>query len=215
MDSAGEKFASMLLDIKAVKLQPAEPFIWASGWHSPIYTDNRKTLAYPMIRSFVKTELLRLIREHFDNVTAIAGVATGAIAQGILVADELNLPYCYVRSKAKDHGTGNLIEGELPLESNVVVVEDLVSTGSSSLKAVGALRQAGFNVIGMVASYTYGFDIAERAFQQANVSLFTISDYTTTMQVAIEKGYITPADAKLLQCWRQSPSTWTQKQEHQ
>ncbi len=208
MERTGKTFSLMLLEIGAIKLSPVQPFTWASGWKSPIYTDNRKTLAYPDIRSFVKAELIRIIREKFPDVTAVAGVATGAIAQGALVADEMKLPYCYVRSKAKDHGTGNLIEGELPAGSKVVVVEDLISTGASSLKAVAALRDAGYQVAGMAASYTYGFPQAAKAFDEANVKLYTISDYTTTMLVAKEMGYIKEEDAELLGRWREAPAEW-------
>ena len=150
MDNLQKVFAEKLLKIKAIKLQPNDPFTWASGWKSPFYCDNRKTLSYPDLRSFVKLELAHAVLEHFSEATAVAGVATGAIAQGALVADELNLPFCYVRSKPKDHGMGNLIEGTLPEGSKVVVVEDLISTGGSSLKAVAALREAGFEVVGMV-----------------------------------------------------------------
>ena len=165
--------AEKLLKIKAVKLQPANPFTWASGWKSPIYNDNRKTLSYPVVRSFIKLELARVISEKFENVDAIAGVATGAIPQGALVADALNLPFVYVRSTPKDHGLENLIEGELRPGMKVVVVEDLISTGGSSLKAVEAIRRDGCEVIGMVAAYTYGFPIAEKAFKDAKVPLVT------------------------------------------
>ena len=164
MDTLKKDFASKLLNVKAIKLQPNDPFTWASGWKSPFYCDNRKTLSYPGLRNFVKLELVHAVLEHFPEAEAVAGVATGAIAQGALVADELNLPFVYVRSKAKDHGMGNLIEGELEKGSKVVVVEDLISTGGSSLKAVAALREAGYEVVGMVASYTYGFPVAAEAF---------------------------------------------------
>ncbi|MGP1547470.1 MAG: orotate phosphoribosyltransferase [Prevotella sp.] len=210
MDPIKKQFAEKLLSIKAIKLQPNDPFTWASGWHSPIYTDNRKTLAYPEIRSFVKQELVHLVHEHFADATAVAGVATGAIAQGALVADELGLPFCYVRSKAKDHGMGNLIEGTLPEGAKVVVVEDLISTGGSSLKAVEALREAGFKVVGMVASYTYGFQIAEEAFNAADLKLVTICDYEATTEIAAESGYISKEDIEVLKQWRKSPSTWKQ-----
>jgi orotate phosphoribosyltransferase len=208
MDNIKKQFAAMLLDIKAIKLQPNAPFTWASGWHSPIYTDNRKTLAYPAIRSFVKQELVHIVHEHFAEADAVAGVATGAIAQGALVADELGMPFCYVRSKPKDHGMGNLIEGTLPEGAKVVVIEDLISTGGSSLKAVEALREAGFEVVGMAASYTYGFPVAEDAFAKAGVRLVTISDYQSTMQIAAEKGYVKPEDMKVLGEWRSNPSEW-------
>ncbi|MCD7713731.1 MAG: orotate phosphoribosyltransferase [Prevotella sp.] len=211
MEQIAKKFSSMLLEIGAIKLSADAPFTWASGWQSPIYTDNRKTLAFPEVRSFVKGALVALIRGHFPAATAVAGVATGAIAQGALTADVLGLPYCYVRSKAKEHGMGNLIEGTLPEGSKVVVVEDLISTGGSSLKAVAALRAAGFDVIGMAASYTYGFPQAEKAFCEANVKLFTISNYATTMLVAKEKGLVSEADAELLSVWRKMPERWTGK----
>lgn len=210
MDSIKKQFATKLLGIKAIKLQPNEPFTWASGWRSPIYTDNRKTLAYPEIRSFVKQELVHLVHEHFPEAVAVAGVATGAIAQGALVAEELGMPFCYVRSKPKDHGMGNLIEGTLPEGAKVVVIEDLISTGGSSLKAVEALRQAGFDVVGMVASYTYGFPVAEEAFKAAGVKLVTICDYDATTEIAAEVGYIKPEDLEVLKEWRKSPSTWMQ-----
>ena len=169
MNEISTRFAEMLLNVKCIKVQPEAPFTWASGWLSPFYCDNRKTLAYPAVRTFVKEQLARIVSEKYPEATAIAGVATGAIAQGALVADALNLPMCYVRSKAKDHGMGNLIEGTLPEGAKVVVVEDLISTGGSSLKAVEALRAAGFEILGMVASYTYGFPVAAEAFKAANV----------------------------------------------
>ena len=201
-------FAAKLLKVKAIKLQPDNPFTWASGWKSPFYCDNRKTLSYPSLRTFVKTEIARVVLENFEDVDAIAGVATGAIAQGALVAEALNLPFVYVRSKPKDHGMGNLIEGTLPEGAKVVVVEDLISTGGSSLKAVEALRQAGFEVVGMVASYTYGFPQAEEAFKEANVRLITISDYEHTTAIAAQTGYIQESDLNVLAEWRKSPSTW-------
>ncbi len=205
--SIDKEFALRLLDIKAIKLQPNKPFTWASGWRSPIYTDNRKTLAYPEVRSFVKNALASLVREHFPEATAVAGVATGAIAQGALVADAMNLPMCYVRPKPKDHGMGNQIEGTLPEGAKIVVVEDLISTGGSSLKAVDALRAAGFDVVGMVASYTYGFPVAEEAFAQAGLKLVTISNYESTMAVAAETGYVAADDLDLLAEWRKRHST--------
>lgn len=205
-----ESFAEKLLAVKAIKLQPNDPFTWASGWKSPIYTDNRQTLAYPELRSFVKQELVHLVHTEFPEAEAVAGVATGAIAQGALVADELQLPYCYVRPKPKDHGMGNQIEGTLPKRAKVVVVEDLISTGGSSLKAVDALRAAGFEVVGMVASYTYGFPVAEEAFKAANVRLVTLSDYEHTTAIAAKTGYIQESDLEVLKEWRKSPSTWKQ-----
>ncbi|MCR4959101.1 MAG: orotate phosphoribosyltransferase [Prevotella sp.] len=201
-------FAQKLLDVKAVKLQPTEPFTWASGWKSPIYTDNRKTLSFPRLRSFVKLELCHLIQEHFPEAEAVAGVATGAIAQGALVADELGLPYAYVRPKPKDHGMGNQVEGELPKGAKVVVVEDLISTGGSSLKAVEALRQYGVEVIGMVASFTYGFPVAEEAFRQAGVTLYTLSDYDHIVSEAAKTGYIKDEQQPVLAEWRKNPAEW-------
>ena len=170
MTTIASQFAEQLLSVQCIKVQPTQPFTWASGWLSPFYCDNRKTLAYPQVRTFVKEQLAALIRRQYPEATAIAGVATGAIAQGALVADELGLPMCYVRSKAKDHGMGNLIEGTLPEGARIVVVEDLISTGGSSLKAVEALRAAGFEILGMVASFTYGFPVAAEAFAAAGVT---------------------------------------------
>lgn len=208
MDNYKKDFAKRLLDIKAIKLQPDAPFTWASGWKSPIYCDNRKTLSYPDLRCFVKQGLVNVIKERFANANAVAGVATGAIAQGALVADALNLPFCYVRSKPKDHGMGNLIEGTLPASSKVVVVEDLISTGGSSLKAVDALRQAGFEVVGMVAGFTYGFAIASEAFRKSGVELVTLSDYEHLVEVARETGYVKEGDMETLREWREAPAEW-------
>ena len=200
--------AERLLKIKAVKLQPANPFTWASGWKSPIYNDNRKTLSYPEIRSFIKLELARTISEKYENADAIAGVATGAIAQGALVADLLGLPFVYIRSTPKDHGLENLIEGELRPGMKVVVVEDLISTGGSSLKAVEAIRRDGCEVIGMVAAYTYGFPVAEEAFKNAKVSLVTLTNYEAVLDVALRTGYIEKEDIQTLNEWRKDPAHW-------
>lgn len=202
------QFAEKLLNIKAIKLQPTNPFTWASGWKSPFYCDNRKTLSFPELRSYVKLELCRLILEEFPEVDAIAGVATGAIAQGALVADQLGLPFAYVRSKPKDHGLENLIEGEIRPDMKVVVVEDLISTGGSSLKACQALRNNGCIVIGMIASYTYGFDVAVKAFQEADVKLITLTNYEAVVETALETGYIRHEDVPLLNEWRKNPSEW-------
>ena len=202
------QFAKMLMDIEAIKLQPNDPFTWASGWKSPIYTDNRKTLSFPRVRSFVKLELCHTIQELFPEAEAVAGVATGAIAQGALVAEELGLPYAYVRPKPKDHGMGNQVEGQLPKGAKVVVVEDLISTGGSSLKAVEALRQYGVEVIGMVASFTYGFPVAEKAFAEAGVKLVTLSDYNAVIEEAAQTGYIKEEDKAVLAEWRKDPSVW-------
>ena len=208
MDTLKTVFASKLLDIKAIKLQPNDPFTWASGWKSPFYCDNRKALSFPELRNFVKLQLVHTVMQHFPQAEAVAGVATGAIAQGALVADELNMPYVYVRSKAKDHGMGNLIEGELPAGAKVVVVEDRISTGGSSLKAVEALRAAGYEVVGMVASYTYGFPVAAKAFADAGVELQTLTDYDHVVEQALATGYIAEADVELLHEWRKDPANW-------
>ncbi|MBO5706183.1 MAG: orotate phosphoribosyltransferase [Bacteroidaceae bacterium] len=201
-------FADKLLKVKAIKLQPTNPFTWASGWKSPFYCDNRKTLSYPELRSFVKIQTARLILERFPEAEAVAGVATGAIPQGAMVADTLNMPFVYVRSKPKDHGLENLIEGELKPGTKVVVVEDLISTGGSSLKAVEAIRNYGCEVVGMVASYTYGFDVAEKAFKDANVELVTLTNYEAVVAQALATGYIKEEEVELLNQWRKAPSEW-------
>ena len=208
MDTLESIFAEKLLKVKAIKLQPSNPFTWASGWKSPFYCDNRKTLSYTDLRSFVKIELTRTILENFQDVDAIAGVATGAIAQGALVADALNLPFVYVRSKPKDHGLENLIEGELKPGMKVVVVEDLISTGGSSLKAVEAIRNNGCEVVGMVASYTYGFPVAEKAFADAKVKLITLTNYEAVVAQAVKTGYITEDEVEVLHEWRKDPEHW-------
>ena len=208
MDTLKKAFASKLLKIKAIKLQPDNPFTWASGWKSPFYCDNRKTLSYAGLRSYVKLELIHAILENFPKAEAVAGVATGAIAQGALVADALNLPFVYVRSKPKDHGLENLIEGELKPGLKVVVVEDLISTGGSSLKAVEAIRKNACEVVGMVASYTYGFPVAKEAFEKAGVKLVTLTDYEHVVAEALETGYISEGDVKLLDSWRKDPAHW-------
>jgi orotate phosphoribosyltransferase len=201
--------AEKLMAIKAVKLQPANPFTWASGWHSPIYCDNRKTLAYPEVRTIIKTGLVSTIQRMYGGkIDAIAGVATGAIAQGALVADALGVPFLYVRSAPKDHGMGNLIEGEVHEGWNVVVVEDLISTGMSSLKAVAALRDAKVNVLGMVAIFTYQFPQAQQAFAEANVELTTLSNYTELVAEAAELNYIKAEEIEVLKQWRANPSEW-------
>ncbi len=208
MDKLKKDFASKLLKVKAIKLQPNNPFTWASGWKSPFYCDNRKTLSYPELRNYVKLELVHAILEQFPEAEAVAGVATGAIAQGALVADELNLPFIYVRSKPKDHGLENLIEGELKPGMKVVVVEDLISTGGSSLKAVEAIRKNACEVVGMVASYTYGFPVAKQAFEEAGVKLVTLTDYEHVVSEALETGYIAESDVELLHEWRKDPANW-------
>ena len=209
MGTLEKLFAEKLLKVKAIKLQPSNPFTWASGWKSPFYCDNRKTLSYPSLRNFVKVEISRIILETFGQVDAIAGVATGAIAQGALVAEELNLPFVYVRSSPKDHGLENLIEGELRPGMKVVVIEDLISTGGSSLKAVEAIRRDGCEVIGMIASYTYGFPVAIEAFKNAKVELATLTNYEAVLEVAVQTGYIKEEDVAVLNAWRKDPAHWT------
>ena len=208
MKTVERLLAEKLLKIRAIKLQPENPFVWASGWNSPIYTDNRRTHSYPEVRSFSKVENSRVIMENFGTADAIAGVATGAIAQGALVADTLGLPYVYVRSAPKDHGLENLIEGNLVPGQKVVVIEDLISTGGSSLKAVEAIRNAGCEVIGMVAIFTYGFPVATRKFKAAQVELITLSNYNSMLETALETNYIKPEDLETLQEWRKDPSNW-------
>ncbi|SBV93669.1 orotate phosphoribosyltransferase [uncultured Dysgonomonas sp.] len=208
MNTLEKLTAEKLLSIRAIKLQPSNPFTWASGWKSPIYCDNRKLISYPRIRTFIKIELSRLIIENFPEVDAIAGVATGAIAPGALVADALGLPFVYIRSTPKDHGLENLIEGELKPGSKVVVVEDLVSTGSSSLKAVEAIRRDSSDVIGMVANFTYGFPIATEKFNAAGVQLLTLTNYDAVLDEALRIEYIAESDLETLQEWRKAPADW-------
>lgn len=200
--------AEKLLKIKAIKLQPNNPFTWASGWRSPIYCDNRKTLSYPHIRTFIKVELARLILEMYPDVEVIAGVATGAIAQGALVADALGLPFVYIRPTPKDHGLENMIEGDLRPRQKVVVIEDLISTGGSSLKAVEAIRKDGSQVLGMLAIFTYGFPVAEQKFKQAKVKLTTLCSYDAVLTEALTTNYIAENDIETLKEWRENPSEW-------
>lgn len=208
MNTVAEKVASYLLDIKAIKLEPNHPFTWASGWKSPIYCDNRKTLSYPEVRSYIKEQFAALVREKYPQVEVIAGVATGAIAQGVLVAQELNLPFIYVRSSAKGHGLENLIEGEYKAGQKVVVIEDLVSTGGSSLQAVEALRSAGCEVLGMTAIFTYGFRKAEDNFKNAGCELITLSNYNAMIDLAVKTGYVKPEEVEKLKEWRLSPESY-------
>lgn len=208
MNTVAENIASHLLEIKAIKLEPAHPFTWASGWKSPIYCDNRKTLSYPKVRSYIKEQFAVLIREKYPQAEVIAGVATGAIAQGVLVAQELNLPFIYIRSSAKSHGLENLIEGEYTAGQKVVVIEDLVSTGGSSLQAVEALRKAGCEVLGMMAIFTYGFRKAEENFRAAGCELTTLSNYNAMIDLAVRTGYIRESDVEKLKEWRRSPETY-------
>ncbi len=208
MEKVDKLMAKSLLDIKAVMLRPDAPFTWASGWLSPIYCDNRRILSYPEIRSNVCKWMAEIINEKYPGVEVIAGVATGAIAHGYLVAHILGKPFCYVRPKPKDHGTGSQIEGILEQGSKVVIVEDLISTGMSSLAAKNALSAAGADVMGMLAIFTYGFDKAREAFQDAGVELSTLSNYDALIQAAFETGYVKESDLEILKSWRLSPSTW-------
>ncbi len=202
------KTAEHLLQIKAIKLNPSNPFTWSSGWKSPIYCDNRKTLSYPQIRTYLRQEMVKLIEEEFGDVDVIAGVATGAIALGALVAQDIGLPFVYVRGAEKKHGLGNQIEGVVEAGQSVVVVEDLISTGKSSLAAVDALRAAGCQVKGMVAIFTYGFPQAEKAFQEAKCKLYTLSSYPYLIKHALESDYIFAAQEELLSKWREDPANW-------
>lgn len=203
-----KQVAKYLLDIKAVELQPAQPFTWASGWKSPIYTDNRKTLSYPEVRTYLKHSFAEIIKKEYPDTELIAGVATGAIAVGALVAEELGLPFVYVRSANKSHGLENQVEGVCSEGQKTIVIEDLVSTGMSSLKAVSALRGKGCNVMSMIAIFTYGFPVAEQAFAEANCKLQTLSNYNSLIQLALETGYISHDQLDTLLAWRKSPDTW-------
>ncbi len=209
-DDAAHKIAEFLLQIKAIKLQPEQPFTWASGWKSPIYCDNRKTLSYPQIRTFIRQQFVNEITAKYARPDVIAGVATGGIAQGALVAQEMGLPFVYVRSEAKKHGLTNMVEGEVEKGQNVVVIEDLISTGGSSIKAIEALREKGCTVKGMVAIFTYGFEEATANFKKINCQTSTLCDYTTLIEVALKHNYITENDLEPLKQWRLSPSTWKQ-----
>lgn len=206
--SIDKKLAKALMDIKAVLLRPQEPFTWASGWHSPIYCDNRRILSHPELRAQVAQWLADKAMELYPEAEVVAGVATGAIAHGVLAADRMKKPFVYVRPKPKDHGTGSQIEGELAPGKKVVVIEDLISTGMSSLAAVKALRDAGAQVLGMVAIFTYGFDLAAQRFEEDKVRLDTLSNYSALVDVASETGYISSAAKSLLHEWRENPSEW-------
>lgn len=208
MESKEIMLAKELLGIKAVLLRPDQPFTWASGWHSPIYCDNRRILSEPALRSRVAGWLAEIAMEKYPEAEVVAGVATGAIAHGVLAADKMQKPFVYVRPKPKDHGTGSQIEGVLPQGAKVVVIEDLISTGGSSLKAVEALRQAGYEVVGMVASYTYGFPVAAKAFADAGVELQTLTDYEHVVEQALATGYIAESDVELLHEWRKDPANF-------
>ncbi|WP_347051823.1 orotate phosphoribosyltransferase [Flavobacterium olei] len=206
-----EKTAELLLQINAIKLNPENPFTWASGWKSPIYCDNRLILSFPSIRNYVRDEFAKNIEKQFGKPDVIAGVATGAIGVGILVAESLGLPFVYVRPEPKKHGRQNQVEGFLQRGQNVVVVEDLISTGNSSLMAVEALRNEGANIKGMAAIFTYGFGVAEENFKKANIDLFTLSNYENLLDLAVQKQYITEDQQSTLLEWNESPSTWGQE----
>lgn len=210
METIEKLTAEKLLKIKAVKLQPANPFTWASGWKSPIYCDNRKLMSYPLIRNFIKVEFARIILEKYPQTEAIAGVATGAIAPGALVADVLGLPFVYIRSTPKDHGLENLIEGDLKPKQKVIVIEDLVSTGGSSLKAVEAIRRDGSDVLGMLAIFTYGFPVAQKSMKEARVELTALCNYDAILDEALRTDYIDESELKTLQDWRKDPEIWGQ-----
>jgi len=208
MENNAKKIAEYLLQIKAIKLQPSNPFTWASGWKSPIYCDNRKTLSFPEVRSYIRDSFAWLIRELYPDAGMIAGVATGAISHGALAADKLDLPFIYVRSGAKEHGLGNQIEGYYENGQKVVVVEDLISTGGSSLNAVKALREAGCEVLGMAAIFTYEFKKASDGFAAENCKLNTLCNYTVLIDTAVKTGYVTESDVETLKKWRTDPSVW-------
>lgn len=203
-----KQFTKNLLEIEAVKLSPQKPFTWASGWHSPIYCDNRLTLSYPAIRKFIKNNLAELVQQKFPDTEIIAGVATAGIPHGLLVAEQLDLPFIYVRSESKKHGLTNMIEGKIAEGNKVVVIEDLISTGGSSLKAVEALRNVGADVTGLAALFTYAFPVSEQAFQDANCPFFTLTDYPVTIEYAMANGIIPNETEALLKSWRENPSVW-------
>lgn len=207
-EESATKIAESLLQIKAIKLQPANPFNWASGWQSPIYCDNRKSLSYPPVRTYIRQQFVEAINEHFPNAEVIAGVATGGIAHGALVAEAMGLPFAYIRSSTKGHGMQNLIEGDIFKDQNVVVIEDLISTGGSSLKAVDALRANECNVLGMVAIFTYDFELAQNNFKENKCKLITLSDYHSLINVAVDTNYISENDIDSLTEWRKAPHKW-------
>lgn len=207
-ESTARRVANLLLEAQAIKLNSQKPFQWSSGWLSPIYCDNRIALSYPVARTYIKNQLAQLVRDHFSETQAIAGVATAGIAQGALVADLLDLPFAYVRPEPKKHGMGNQIEGRLDKGQKVVLVEDLISTGGSSLKVADALRQADIEVVGMVAIFSYGFTVAETNFAERQVELATLSNYTYLIEEALKQGQIDAGEVATLTDWRKSPETW-------
>jgi orotate phosphoribosyltransferase len=207
-NDTASKVAEFLLQIKAIKLQPEEPFVWASGWNSPIYCDNRIALSYPRVRTFIRQELVKLIEDKFGRPDIIAGVATAAIAQGALVSEALGLPFVYVRSSAKDHGRQNTIEGEVAPGQTAVVIEDLVSTGGSSLKAVEELKKNGVIVKGLVSIFSYGFDTASENFKKAGCPFYSLCNYEILLKQALDTGYVKEGDLELLQDWRKDPANW-------
>ena len=212
MESIEKIVAKRLLDIKAIQLNVEQPYTWASGWRSPIYCDTRKVLSYPDIRKLIYESLQRIISRNFEDIDYIAGVATGAIAHGVLVAEAMNKPFVYVRATPKDHGLANSIEGVLPQGARVVVVEDLVSTGGSSLQAVETLRKAGAEVLGLTAIFSYNFNSARRNFENANCVLYTLTNYITLIEEALQCSYIKPAEMETLEQWRETPDKWNGKQ---
>lgn len=206
-----QKVSEFLLQIKAIKLQPSKPFTWASGWKSPIYCDNRISLSHPTVRTYIRQKLSEVIQEEFGSIGMVAGVATAGIPQGVLVAQDLGLPFAYVRSSAKEHGRQNMIEGEIIEGQRVVVIEDLISTGKSSLKAVEALREAGCDVVGLVAIFSYGFDVADENFKAAKCRYTTLSNYNALIKYASEHGFIHHEEEDLLREWRRDPANWEPK----
>lgn len=206
-----QNVAESLLQIKAIKLQPKNPFTWASGWKSPIYCDNRITLSHPSIRTYLRQQLVECIQEEFGSVEMVSGVATGGIPQGVLVAQDLGLPFTYVRPSAKEHGRQNQVEGEVVSGQRVVVIEDLISTGKSSIKAIQALKEAECNVVGLVSVFTYGFDVAKENFEEIKCPTFSLCDYDALIQVALKNNYILEEDMEMLKNWRLDPSNWNGK----
>ncbi len=207
-ENTARQVAAMLLQIGAIRLNTEKPFKWSSGWNSPIYCDNRLSLSFPEVRTYLKNALVEAVQTHFPSVESIAGVATAGIPQGALIADALGLPYLYVRDKPKAHGMTNMIEGKITPGQKVVVVEDLISTGGSSLRVVDALREVGFEVLGMVAIFTYGFEIAQQNFERKNVSLYTLSNYSSMLIEAVKENYVAEREMASLYEWRKSPETW-------